>query len=607
MPEDKNRATAAAILPLVGGAKNLTSIAHCMTRLRLGVQDRSLVQDEALKALPAVMGVVEDDTYQIVLGPGTVARVTPEFERLVEQARTTAPPPEPKAGAPGAGAPGAGAPEAGAPDAGAPDAGAPEALAQTAAPGAATPPSAPESTPEAATSTGAPTCTPTGALTATTAEELAAQGAALKARQKSRNATPVKLFLRRIANIFVPLIPALIGCGIVAGINGLLANLGWLPSVVPALAAIASGFMSLIAVFVGYQTAKEFGGTPILGGAVAAIIVFPGIAHVTAFGQKLAPGQGGVLGALAAALLAVQVEKCCRNGVFPGRAKPRAWGKVPDALDVLLTPTLTVLVTGLVTIFGLMFVAGEVSTAIGTFATWLLAHGGAFAGFVLGGLFLPLVMLGLHQALIPIHTTLIEQQGYTVLLPILAMAGAGQVGAALAVYLRLPRNRSIRTTIKSALPAGFLGVGEPLIYGVSLPLGRPFITACIGGACGGGFIGLFNQLGDAVGSTAIGPSGWALFPLVKGNQPVTTTLVVYALGLAVGYLTGFLATYFFGFSKQLRADLNTDPEDPDAAATATAPHPPQTTDPATTGAPTPPTATPGTPNTPGTPAGLGTR
>ncbi|WP_158101206.1 PTS glucose/sucrose transporter subunit IIB, partial [Streptomyces angustmyceticus] len=93
MSDDKNRATAAAILPLLGGAENVTSIAHCMTRLRLGVRDRSLVQDEALKALPAVLGVVEDDTYQIVLGPGTVARVTPEFERLVEQPRTPEPQP----------------------------------------------------------------------------------------------------------------------------------------------------------------------------------------------------------------------------------------------------------------------------------------------------------------------------------------------------------------------------------------------------------------------------------------------------------------------------------------------------------------------------------
>lgn len=304
--EDKNRATAAAILPLVGGAANVESIAHCMTRLRLGLHDRSLVDDEALKAVPAVMGVVEDDTYQIVLGPGTVARVTPEFEQLVEEGRASSETPAP----------------------------------------------------------------------VHTAEELADKGAALKARQKAKNSTPFKLFLRRIANIFVPLIPALIGCGIIAGLNGLLVNLGWLTSVTPALAAMASGFMALIAVFVGYNTAKEFGGTPILGGAVAAIIVFPGVANIDAFGQTLAPGQGGVLGALGAAVLAVYVEKWCRR-----------W--VPEALDVLVTPTLTVLISGLVTIFGLMYVAGEVSSAIGTFADWLLSTGGAGAGFLLGGFFLP--------------------------------------------------------------------------------------------------------------------------------------------------------------------------------------------------------------------------
>ena len=502
MAENKHRDIAASILPLVGGAGNVTSVAHCMTRLRLGLADPSLVQEEPLKALPAVMGVVEDDTYQIVLGPGAVARITPEFEQLVEEGRS-----------------------------GGADA----------------------SSPAPAAGTGG-----------TSAEELAARGAALRAERKQRNATPVKLFLRRIANIFVPLIPALIGCGIVAGINGLLTNLTgtghltWAAPLVPALAAIASGFMSLIAVFVGINTAKEFGGTPVLGGAVAAVIVFAGVANVHAFGQKLSPGQGGVLGALGAALLAVRIEKWCRR-------------RIPEALDVLVTPTVTVLVTGLVTLFGLMFLAGEVSAAIGAGADWLLSSGGAVAGFVLGGLFLPLVMLGLHQALIPIHTTLIEQQQYTVLLPILAMAGAGQVGAAIAVYFRLRRNTSIRKTIRSALPAGLLGVGEPLIYGVSLPLGRPFVTACVGGAFGGGFVGLLNQLGDSVGSTAIGPSGWALFPLLDGNKPLGTVVAIYAAGLLAGYLTGFLATYFFGFGKQSLADLNRAPEDAAIATPAAAP------------------------------------
>ncbi|MFH8490752.1 PTS transporter subunit EIIC [Streptomyces longisporoflavus] len=496
MSTDKNRATAAAILPLVGGAQNVTSIAHCMTRLRLSLADRSLVDDEALKALPAVMGVVEDDTYQIVLGPGTVARVTPEFEALVAEAGA-APAPEP---------------------------------------------------------------------TTRTADELAEQGAAIRAARKEKNSTPFKLFLRRIANIFVPLIPALIGCGIIAGINGLLINLEWLPGITPALAAIASGFMALIAVFVGFNTAKEFGGTPILGGAVAAIIVYAGVANIEAFGQKLSPGQGGVLGALGAAVLATYVEKWCRR-----------W--VPEALDVLVTPTITVLLSGLVTIFGLMFLAGEVSTGIGTAANWLLDNTGAFAGLVLGGLFLPLVMLGLHQALIPIHTTLIEQQGFTVLLPILAMAGAGQVGCAIAVYKRLKHNTSIRTTIKSALPAGFLGVGEPLIYGVSLPLGRPFVTACVGGAAGGAFIGFFSMLGEKVGSTAIGPSGWALFPLLDGNKGLGLTVAIYGGGLLVGYVVGFFATYFFGFSRQMLVELNTETT-PHGQVVAGSPAPTTSGDPA---------------------------
>ncbi|MFD4620492.1 PTS transporter subunit EIIC [Streptomyces sp. NPDC058475] len=451
-----NASIAAAILPLVGGPANITSAAHCMTRLRLDLRDRSLVQEEALRALPAVLGVVaDDDTYQIVLGPGTVARVTPEFEALLAGAST--------------------------------------------------------------------------------AEQLAARGAELKAARRQRNTTPVKLLLRRIANIFVPLIPALIGCGVIAGLNGLLVNLGWLGTITPALAAVAAGFMALIAVFVGHNTAKEFGGTPVLGGAVAAVIVYAGVAKVTVFGMTLAPGQGGVLGALAAAVLGTYVEKWCR-------------GWVPEALDVLVTPTLTVLIAGLVTLYALMYAAGELSTAIGTAANWLLAHTGVFAGLILGGLFLPLVMLGLHQALIPIHTTLIEQQGYTVLLPILAMAGAGQVGAAVAVYVRLRHDTSIRTTIKSALPAGLLGVGEPLIYGVSLPLGRPFVTACAGGAAGGAFVGFFSMLGDKVGSSAIGPSGWALFPLLAGNRGLALTAAIYAGGLLTGYVVGFAATYFFGLT-----------------------------------------------------------
>ncbi|WP_078871230.1 PTS transporter subunit EIIC [Streptomyces caatingaensis] len=357
---------------------------------------------------------------------------------------------------------------------------------------------------------------------------------ALRAGRKARNATPGKLALRRVAQIFVPLIPALTGCGVIAGLAGLLANLRQLPALTTAFTATAAGFMALIAVFVGYNTAKEFGGTPVLGGAAAAVTVWPGVTQVHTVTGQLRPGQGGVLGALAAALVAVYAEKACRR-------------LVPEAVGVLLVPTVTILLAGLVALYGLMWPAGEVAAAVGRFADRLPAEGGAAAGLVLGGLFLPLVMLGLHQALIPVHTTLITEQGSTVLLPLLATAGAGQVGAALAVYVRVGRDAAVRRTVRSALPAGLLGIGEPLIYGVSLPLGRPFVTACVGGAVGGGLLGLLEQLGGAIGATAIGPSGWALFPLLSGEHGPLRAAAGYGAGLAAGYAAGFAVTYLFGF------------------------------------------------------------
>ncbi|OIJ97934.1 PTS sugar transporter subunit IIC [Streptomyces sp. MUSC 14] len=450
--------TATAVLTLVGGPANVTSVTHCMTRLRLTLADPTAVDEAALRAVPEVLGLVSDGPdCQVVLGPGVVEEVTEAVTRTVTE-------------------------------------------------------------------------------TAARADEGGKGG--------TEQETGVRTALRRIANVFVPLIPALIGCGILAGLNGLLLNAGWLPSLSPALSAIASAFLALIAVFVGINTAREFGGTPVLGGAAAAVVVHPGVSKVTAFGAHLSPGQGGVLGALAAAFLATRVEKWVR-------------GRVPGALDVLLTPTVTVLVSGLVTLYGLMYAAGAVAAAIGTAVNWLLTTAGAAAGLVLGGLFLPLVMLGLHQALIPIHTTLITQQGYTVLLPLLSMAGAGQVGASLAVYVRLRHDGDLRTTIRSALPAGLLGVGEPLIYGVCLPLGRPFLTACAGGAAGGAFVGFFAMLGTTVGATAIGPSGWALFPLLTGSRGAGAAVAVYAGGLLTGYAVGFVATYLFGLPRAPRPSAAT--------------------------------------------------
>lgn len=349
-----------------------------------------------------------------------------------------------------------------------------------------------------------------------------------------------KRITRSIASIFVPLIPAFVGAGIIGGIASIFQNMitaGQIDAqtwghAVDILNIIKNGLFAYLNIYVGINSAKVFGATQGLGGVIAGIVYLTGMNPdnplVNIFtGQPLAAGQGGIIGVIFAVFLLALVERNVRK-------------VVPNSVDIIVTPTLSLLVVGLLTIFIIMPVAGVISTSLVGSINWVLEIGGAFAGFILGAFFLPLVMFGLHQVLTPIHIEMINSMGQTNLLPILAMAGAGQVGAAFAVWMKARDNKQLTNVIKGALPVGILGIGEPLIYAVTLPLGKTFITACIGGGIGGAVIGFFGN----VGATAIGPSGVALIPLIANNQ-----WLQYVLGLIAAYIGGFVMTYLFGVPK----------------------------------------------------------
>ena len=216
---------------------------------------------------------------------------------------------------------------------------------------------------------------------------------------------------------------------------------------------------------------------------------------------------------------------------------------IPNEVDIIITPTITLLIIGLLTVFVIMPLAGFVSDGLVGVINWIISVGGIFSGFIIGAFFLPLVMLGLHHIFTPIHIEMINKTGATYLLPIAAMAGAGQVGAALALWVRCRKNKTLRDTLKGALPVGILGIGEPLIYGVTLPLGRPFFTACLGGGVGGAVIGGIGH----IGATAVGPSGWSLLPLISDHM-----YLGYIVGLFAAYIGGFVFTYLFGTTKAMR-------------------------------------------------------
>ena len=138
------------------------------------------------------------------------------------------------------------------------------------------------------------------------------------------------------------------------------------------------------------------------------------------------------------------------------------------------------------------------------------------------------------------------------LYPALAMAGAGQVGAAIAIYLKAKKcgNQRIRSVIDGALPAGVLGVGEPLIYGVTLPMGKPFITAGLGAGFGGAFV-----MAMQVASTTWGPSGVLAFPVMTASpvNDAVMCMVFYGIGLIISYIGGFIITNIFVSADEVAA------------------------------------------------------
>lgn len=457
-----------------GGMENVQSVVHCMTRVRMSVRDDSKVDQAKLKSIPGVLGVVDDEQLQVIIGPGKVNKVAKEMVDIA----------------------GVGLGE------------------------------------------GLPHGSGKDKVNAKAAEMKAAQ----KAKQKN---SPFKAILKDISNIFVPMIPAFVGSGLVAGIAAILTNLvtagtidaaNW-QQIIDVMNILKNGMFTYLVIFTGVNSAQVFGANPTLGGVIGAVVLLTGMNPEAPIknlftGDALAAGQGGIIGVIFAVWLLSIVEKKLHQ-------------IIPDAVDIIITPMLSLLVIGLLEIFLIMPLAGFISNGMVGGINWVLSVGGAFSGFVLGALFLPMVMFGLHQILTPIHIQMIGETGKTLLLPILAMAGAGQVGAAFALWMKLRKDKELTEMIKGALPVGILGIGEPLIYGVTLPLGRPFITACIGGGIGGGVLGALG----GIGAIAIGPSGVALIPLIADGR-----WWGYVLGLLAAYVGGFVATYFFGIPKDKLAE-----------------------------------------------------
>lgn len=467
------------ILKEVGGRDNVLSATNCMTRLRVEVKKDSLINEEALKNTEGVMGIVHDKAgyIEVVVGPGRCRKCADICAAM----------------------------------------GIPASAAVT----------------ETATST---------------SNDWQTNKAAVKAGQKQ---SKIKNMLKTFGEIFVPLIPGVIAAGICSGIATLIGQLVPNYAEIPVLniiynllALINASFLSYITAWGGYRAAEKFGATPILGGMLGMITGLgniDNIARTLGLYNEEAPlnailrsGRGGILAVVIGVWVLAKIEKWVRK-------------RMPDSLDIVFTPIITLFVTLIPYILIVMPATGFISTGL----CWIVEQVcmsdvllvRIIAGYISALLFLPMVAMGMHHGLVALYAVQLETIGYVTLYPALAMAGAGQVGAAIALYLKAKKvnNTRIQSVIKGALPAGILGVGEPLIYGVTLPMGKPFITAGLGAGFGGAF-----AMAMQVAATTWGPSGViAFFVMTAGPNGAVMSLVYYGISLLISYVMGFVITNAF--------------------------------------------------------------
>lgn len=372
------------------------------------------------------------------------------------------------------------------------------------------------------------------------AKELAKEN---KASNKAKQTNPVQVFLRKIANIFVPLLPGIIAAGLINGItnvinvstNGLISGQWWYECI----RTMGWALFAYLPILVGMNAAKEFKGSPVLGAMAGAMsianVAMPLLAkYGQAQTQVILPLTGTVFNPAAGGLLAALI-----SGMFFAILERQIRKFMPDILQTFFTPLLTVIIGGIITLLVLQPIGAGLTIGIFGILDFVYEKLGVVGGYILAAGFLPLVSVGLHQALTPIHAMLNDPNGATkginYLLPILMMAGGGQVGAGLALYFKT-KNKKLKQLTRDSLPVGILGVGEPMMYAVTLPLGKPFITACLGSGIGGILASLFH-----LGTVSQGVSGlFGLLIVIPGTQ------LYYIIAMLGAYAGGFIITYFFG-------------------------------------------------------------
>ncbi len=368
---------------------------------------------------------------------------------------------------------------------------------------------------------------------------------------------PVSRFIKTIADIFVPVLPALIAGGLMMSLNNILVAPGlfgpkpiielapWVTDYATMINLISSAVFAFLPVFIGFSAVKRFGGNPYLGGAMGAAMVSSDLVNAYAqvtveaagempywhvFGLDVAQVgyQGQVIPVLVVAWILAVIEKWLHKNL-------------KGTTDFLLTPLFTMLVTGFLAFIIVGPAMRIVASGITDGILWLYTNGGIFGGLIFGLLYSPIVVTGLHQSFPAIELPLIADvaaTGGSFIFPIASMANIAQGAAALAIFMKV-KDAKFKGLAGASSASALFGITEPAIFGVNLRLRWPFFCGMAGAGVASALVALFD-----VRSQSLGAAGVIGFVAI-----IPKDIPMFLVCAAISFATAFAATWLYGSSR----------------------------------------------------------
>lgn len=342
-----------------------------------------------------------------------------------------------------------------------------------------------------------------------------------------------KRAVKTLGDIFVPIIPAIVATGLLCGLLGGLSRA--FPSMADSqiyklLDIFSNAALTFLPILIAVSAAKIFGANVYLGAVIGMIMIHPNLINAWSVGDgkdlptlwswfgvwdiRATGYQGHVIPVVIAVLLLSVIEKKLHK-------------KVPEMFDLFVTPLVSVLITGFLTMTVIGPVFSQIESWVLSGAQWLISIPFGIGSFLMGAAYAPTVVAGVHHMYNAIELSMIADNGKNIWMPIATAANVAQGAAALAVAIKT-RNKKTKSMALPASLSAFMGITEPAIFGVNVRFVKPLIAGMVGGACGAAVASIMNVYATANGVTGI-------FGFLITTDSIVGYLLTFVVASAVAF------------------------------------------------------------------------